>query len=273
MYAPSGLLLRLALLALFTATAAGVALAQPPPPVWHSPSLAWAGLNGYASDGVEPGVSRPGVLYAFKVKYLHPDRTPPLSVKVGIRNSAGAPIPGSPFTMTSDGTTTWTTGVIYTHAMKLNQRGLFSYRFTADDGLTTASLPASGFKSGPVVDAVPTLKFLGTTGYTTDAVEPNSGPPGTRFVFRVNYSHANGAAPTSIVLRLWGPDGKVYSGSPFALTATAGTPNYVTGWVYSRSIVLSTVGVYSYQFVVSDGLRTTTFPAARKSGPTVAAAP
>ena len=221
MYAPSGLLLRLALLALFTATAAGVALAQPPPPVWHSPSLAWAGLNGYASDGVEPGVSRPGVLYAFKVKYLHPDRTPPLSVKVGIRNSAGAPIPGSPFTMTSDGTTTWTTGVIYTHAVKLNQRGLFSYRFTADDGLKTASLPASGFKSGPVVDAVPTLKFLGTTGYTTDAVEPN----------------------------------------------------YVTGWVYSRSIVLSTVGVYSYQFVVSDGLRTTTFPAARKSGPTVAAAP
>lgn len=273
MKTPSPWLVRIALLLLLLALAAGAALAQapPPPPVWHSPTLAWAGLTGFATDGVEPGVARTGVLFTFKVKYKHPDGISPLAVKVGIRNGNGVPIPGSPFTMTSSGSTSWVTGVVYSFSVKLIQRGVFSYMFTADDGLKKVTLPATGFKSGPVVDAVPVLSFVGSPSYTTDGVYPDSALPGTRFVFRIRYSQANGAAPTSLVLRLWNPNGTEHPKSPLTMNAAVTKPYYAKGVNYNCSLVLNTIGVYSYQFTVSDGLRTTVFPVKRLAGPTVSA--
>ena len=269
----SASMFRLALILLVLPLGTGLAFAQPPPPVWHNPVLAWAGGTGYKADGVQPDLACVGYRFVFRVKYKHQDKIPPVSVKVAIKGPAGYALAGSPFTMTSNGTTNWTTGVIYTRGVNLNAQGNYSYRFIADDGLKTVSLPASGFKSGPTAASPPVLDFVGDAGYTTDAVGPDTGPAGSTFTFRIKYSHADNIAPTSMVLCVWGPSGAEITGSPFLLNKGGTSTDYKAGVVYWRRVVLRTPGIYHYRFAASDGTRSVTFPGTRLKGPTVTAAP
>ena len=272
MNASSRLITRTAFLLALIVLTASVALAQPPPPpVWHAPTLTWAGGAGYVSDGLNPDIAKPGYQFVFKVKYKHQDNMPARSVQVVVRGPNGQPIAGSPFAMTSDGTTAWILGVVFSKSVKLTVRGTYSYRFAAGDGLKQANLPATGFRSGPVVDSAPALSYAGVTGYLADGVEPNNGPAGTTFIFRVKYTQADNAAPTLLVVHVWGPDGKEITGSPFSLQTGVTSPNYAAGVVFGRGVILRTVGLYSYQFEASDGLRPATFPATKLAGPRIGA--
>ena len=269
----SSSMFRLALILLELPLGTGLASAQPPPPVWHNPVLAWAGGKGYKADGVQPDLARVGYRFVFRARYKHQDKIPPVSVKVAIKGPAGYALAGCPFTMTSNGTTNWTTGAIYTRGVNLNARGNYSYRFIADDGVKKASLPVGGFKSGPTAASPPVLAFVGNPGDTTDGVGPDTGPAGRAFTFRIKYSHADNIAPTSMVLRVWGPSGAEITGSPFLLNKGGASTDYKAGVVYWRGVVLRTPGIYHYRFAASDGIRSVTFPDARLKGPTVTAAP
>jgi hypothetical protein len=172
--------------------------------------------------------------------------------------------------MTSDGTTTWTTGVVYSVAVKLSARGQYLYRLTATDSAGgAASLPASAPGNGPIVDSVPVLSYPGTAGYTADGVNPDTLASGATAHFQVKYTHPDGGPPTAVVLHVWGPSGAEIAGSPFLMTLMTALPNYKTGVLFAQNVPLTAVGVYFYQFGADDGFRSVTLPAAPLVGPTV----
>lgn len=237
-------------------------------------TLNWVGTTGYVTDGVHPDTGAAGATFTFKVRYANPNNVAPSWVRVSVFGPDGNHIAGSPFTMDSDGTTTWPTGVTYTRAVTLSTRGTYSYLFTSLAGSASLRLPATTRKSGPVVNRVPTLAWLGTSGYETDGVQPDRDGLGATFTFQVQYTDADGDPATSVQVRVWQPNGQELPGSPFALTAAGGTPNWTAGVVFSKALSLSTPGAYSYAFTGSDGLATVNRPASGKlSGPTVDRAP
>jgi hypothetical protein len=126
---------------------------------------------------------------------------------------------------------------------------------------------AEASKSPPI-----SLAWAGTTGYTTDGVEPNGGPAGTSFTFKVKYSHFNGTAATYVRLYLFEPGGTAVSGSPFSMTA--GGDTWKAGVIFTKAVTLSAHGRFAYYFQASAGGLTTRLPAsARKDGPLVNANP
>jgi hypothetical protein len=264
-------MLRIIGLAAGLALGAGRAGAQgpPPPPNWNAPVLTWTGGVNYTTAGVYPLIGTSGASFVFKVKYSQKQAIPAAWVYLYVKDPSGALITGSPFSMHSNGTTTWVAGVAYSATVKLTVRGRYSYRFQACDGGNYAYLPASGLVAGPAVDAVPVLSFLGTTGYTTGGVTPPTARTGTIFLFKIKYTDGQGVAPTSLVVHIWGPTGTEITGSPFSMAPVLKTSNYTTGAAYARQVKLTLVGTYSYSFTASDGIRTVTYPAIKLVGPIV----
>ena len=103
--------------------------------------------------------------------------------------------------------------------------------------------------TGPGLDNVrvgewgPTLSWMGTTGYETDGVDPDSGTPNsTRFKFRVKLTDPGGAEPTYVrlVLRRDGADYRTRDMNP-------GGQSTADGRRYSYTTRLSP-GNYTYRF-------------------------
>lgn len=115
----------------------------------------------------------------------------------------------------------------------------------------------------------PVLTWAGTTNYLDKGVFPTTAAPNTNFIFKIKYSHADGLPPAYVRLQLWGPEGGVFTGSPFTMSAESGS-SYVTGVIYSVTVQLKKVGTYQYRFVTSDGGIVVQYPGANVSGPTVA---
>jgi len=217
--------------------------------------LSWDGSAGYGSDGVEPDAAPAGSDFIFKVKYQDPLGRAPSKVELHVTR-AYMPIPGSPFTMTGAGTT-WIAGVTFSKTLNFKQsEGPYFYRFRAWAlGTELCSLPQQSDnngtppQAGPMVQSL--LSFTGTTGYTTDGVDPDVGPIGTNFTFQVKYTNATGpagagVAPDSVKLYLT-KGGVPMAGSPFTMTAP-GTA-WATGEVFSKSMVLTASSdAYFYRF-------------------------
>jgi hypothetical protein len=247
-----------------------VVRAQPPPPVWKPPILAWAGTTGYVSKGVAPTPAKPGTPFIFKVKYRHPDATAPVYVKVSVWNPAGVAVNGSPFLMTSDGTTNWVSGVIFSKTLPLSKVGTYTYRFSASDGGAVVQWPATARASGPLVNTPPLLAWAGTAGYKSKGVVPTSGTPGTTFSFQAKYIDPDGPAQ-AVSLSVWNAGGTEIAGSPFAMAKTGTVYNWATGVIYAVTIPLTTAGTYTYRFSAGDGYAFAYLPSAtgKLSGPTV----
>ena len=93
-----------------------------------------------------------------------------------------------------------------------------------------------------------TLAWAGTTGYTTDGVEPGVGPSGAAFDFRVTYRHRTGKTPEYVIVKIFTGAGVEVSGSPFWLTPAA-DGDYRTGKLYTKLVTLTASDRYSYRFV------------------------
>ncbi len=219
-----------------------------------APTLTWTGAAGYEGDGVNPDQAAPGSNFVFKVRYMNTGAVPPSLVRLYLYGPDGLAVAGSPFTMTSDGTTNWQAGVTYSCTVKLPNRGAYAYVFTAKVGADTIRIPASTRQPGPVADRPPTLAWTGAPGYTIDGLQPERGLQGTSFVFKVKYADPDGDPPAYVRLRLWLPDGTEMVGSPFTMTRDAGTPNYMAGVGYSKTLALTLQGRYKYRFLASDGV-------------------
>jgi hypothetical protein len=238
------------------------------------PTLSWVGTAGYESDGVEPDSAPAGSTFTFKVKYQGPRA--PTTVTVNVVRSF-VPVAGSPFAMDNQGSSTdWPTGVVFTEAVSLSQGGdTYFYRFRAYEGTTElTSLPLSPAtpKDRPTVTGH-TLTWAGTTGYTSDGVQPDTGAAGSVFAFKVKYAHPGGLAPSAVTLSLTRNYGPV-PGSPFMMTA--GGSNWAAGVVFTRAVPLGEAGgAYYYRFRAYAGATEMASlpqsPAPPQVGPTVTA--
>jgi hypothetical protein len=118
--------------------------------------------------------------------------------------------------------------------------------------------------------SAPTLTFTGESGYVADGVAPNTGAPGTSFVFRVKYTSVDGfiAAGDAKVHILKG--GTPLVGSPFRMLPQIGQFVPERGTIYTLSRTLP-AGRYTYRFEAVDvrGLTATGAPTDTQAGPVV----
>ncbi|MGQ9730645.1 MAG: lectin like domain-containing protein [Candidatus Zipacnadales bacterium] len=118
---------------------------------------------------------------------------------------------------------------------------------------STANFCIKGF-SNPV--APPTLAWVGTNGYASDGVDPDTGNPSggpgpTTFTFKVKYTDGSGAAPTSAYCRIQklGADRVWRRIAKPAMTKESG--NIATGAIYSCTAQLPNETL-RYCFVFKD---------------------
>lgn len=104
---------------------------------------------------------------------------------------------------------------------------------------------------------VPILNWTGEANYVSDGVNPNSAVNGSSFEFRVNYSHVDNVAPTSIQVWVDEDDSGAYAaGEKYNLTAVnASDTNYTDGKTYNKTLNLTYQGdgFINYRFYASDG--------------------
>jgi hypothetical protein len=136
----------------------------------NPPTLTWTGEPGYIADGLDPETGTPSTTFTYRVKYVHPDNTPPATnnPKVCIFKDASE-IAGSPFPLTYVSGTP-TPGEIYSYACTL-PAGNYSYRFTATDSVGLVAVgAATALMIGPVVygdSTAPTLFNLHPARYSS----------------------------------------------------------------------------------------------------------
>ncbi|MCX7599439.1 MAG: right-handed parallel beta-helix repeat-containing protein [Armatimonadetes bacterium] len=128
------------------------------------------------------------------------------------------------------------------------------------------------FRTGPP-NTPPQLRWLNTGAYSGTGVSPEVGSPSTNFVFKVVYSDAEGNPPAYVRVRVLS-GGTEISGSPFALTAEAASPDYRAGAVFLRQLTLAAGRAYSYYFEARDWeLPAIGEPTQPKAGPVVSTPP
>jgi hypothetical protein len=150
-------------------------------------------------------------------------------------------------------------GKTYKATVTFAKTGTSRYTFEASDGRGAIATGApTGLFTGPVVNAVPpnhapTFKFIGTGRYIQDGVDPTSGTPKTKFVFRIIYMDQDNDAPNYVnILVISGiTSDTVMDYKTYNMTAATGAQNYTTGAEYTYTISLP-VGDYHYQFVAKD---------------------
>ena len=133
------------------------------------PGLGWTEASGYTSGGVAPAGGGQGQTFSFQVKYTDAAGVAPAWVHLVLTNPLGKAINGSPFTMTSDGTTNYQAGVVYSYTLPLNILGQWKYQFVTSDGTSQVQLPGSGEQTGPTVQPGP-VKII-QTGVTYPTIQ------------------------------------------------------------------------------------------------------
>jgi hypothetical protein len=208
----------------------------------HAPTLSWTGEMNYETDGVSPDSGTQGGHFIFRVKYVDIDNNPPSEIKVWFDGSA------TTMTGVDAGDTDYTNGKLYYADIVLPSAGNYNYSFSAkDSNSANASGDPTSNKSITVTTGAnaPTLSWTGETGYTADGVEPDSGPRGGHFMFRVKYTDADNNPPSEI--KVW------FDGSATSMTEVdTNDMDYANGKLYFTDMVLSSAGNYNYSFSAKD---------------------
>ncbi len=119
----------------------------------NNPILSWTGEPNYISDGINPNIGDNTTIFNFRTKYTDIDSDAPKSnyPKVHILKN-GVEIYSSPFTMNLVGSTSPTTGDIYSYSTILSTGVDYSYYFEAYDiWNATATGVTTLLSTGPVV--------------------------------------------------------------------------------------------------------------------------
>lgn len=240
-------------------------------PLWQvapntPPLLIWPALTGYSDNGLAPEAPQPGASARFRVQYADAEGDPPLYLRLHLARG-GLQIPGSPFSMTTPAGADYAAGAVFALDLALATARDYTYWFSASDGVAEAAGVPTQPRQGPFIDTRPKLLWAGTSGFTSDGVQPNSGPEGSNFRFMVMYQDADNDAARAVLCHLQ-RGGIPVAGSPFAMAAISGD-SFTAGKVYRVSRTLG-AGSYSYYFEATDGyLKAIGTPRQATAGPTV----
>jgi hypothetical protein len=109
--------------------------------------------------------------------------------------------------------------------------------------------------------SVPVLEWTGEPGYETDGVDPDSGPEGANFTYKIKYSDGDNDPPPfdgAIRVHIEMPCGTPWGMSPFSMgfERWVGTPdNYTQGAIYNATLqLIPGSSLYSYYFNGTDGV-------------------
>jgi len=164
-----------------------------------TPSLAWVGSPGYTADGVDPDTGDPNATnFTFKVKFTDPAGPPPAIARCFVqrKDCGGTWVSCRSIPLTKEFGDI-RTGAIYSGQTQLtNQVMKYRFYFKSAAQIDAYGTP-TGYVQGPLVNGNPSLCWTGATGFTSDGVDPDSGPTGTNFQFQVQYTDSAGDAPTT----------------------------------------------------------------------------
>ncbi len=234
----------------------------------YAPALTWTGETGYSADGVNSDTGSSGASFEFRVTYVDADNNPPGAIQVWVdENDNGLFDAGEKYAMTAaDGDAVYSDGKIYTKTLALNHSGdgALSYRFYANDSISTATGPATS-TGNVVINNPPALSWVGSGNFTADGADPDSGPTGN-FEFRITYTDANNDPPTAIQVWIDRNDDGDYLDAGERITLAALDTNdtvFTDGKNYSKTVQLTPAGdtVLNYRFYASDGAPATGTPA------------
>jgi hypothetical protein len=206
------------------------------------------------SDGVGPDTGQPvgspsPTTFAFKVKYTDGTGNPPLRAQCMIQKRVCTEWRRYENVAMTKESGDIATGAVYSCSTQLpNEAFRYRFRFRAADGTwLTGDVPCR-FVHGPIITGRPKLCWSGRPGYTTDAVNPDSGPPGAKFKFQVLYLDSAGNAPgvhTLLIRR----NGRICAKQ--TMNALAGG-DFRTGKRYQRRLRIRKPGIYEYRFRFRD---------------------
>jgi len=253
------------------------------------PTLTWTGEANYNNGGLFPEQGHTTAdTYVFRVNYTDVDDNEPLGtahvlVDYNIDGRFDIFDNKENYGMNQDDPwdNDYTDGKIYTYSMKFPGTGHYKYRFYALDSAnnlaTGVGMNTYNFPRIDIVDHAPRLFWTNEKGYSSDGVEPDSGPSSTNFTWHVSYMDEDNNAPASgypkVLIDLdndtfFAPE-EYFNMSPVDQDDTA----YDDGKFYTYSTQLPNVGVYSYRFVGADSWNIPNVfsdkPSAAKTGPTV----
>jgi len=231
------------------------------------PTLALAGTTGYTTDGVAPDTGSPdSTSFTFKVKYTDVNGDAPIKryCRISWLDCDGRWKVFKNIKLQPEAGGSYASGKIYGGSTTLPNR-VWKYKFVFADNDGEATGGPTKNKQGPQVSGTAFLCWSGATGYGgVDGVNPNSGPPGTPFRFRVVYRDSWGTAPVTANL-------EIRRGGNIVETRAMNNKggDYRTGRVYAvKNRLKRPLSNYEYRFVFDDGGGPATGnPAAWTAGP------
>ena len=203
----------------------------------------------YFPNGVKPSSAKPGENFTFNVAYKCPDDYEPKRAACRVERYTrehlwefyGELKMTKNWGAVDDEWMCWGAATLPENAYRI--------RFIAvtPDGHKVGGAPTK-WRRYPRIIAPPRLRWTGATGYTSDGVQPNVGPAGTRFYFKVDYWDAAGDAPSRAQVQLR-QDGRIVFTKGMA--AAVNTPCW-QGRIYRTSILINRRGQYEYRFRFAD---------------------
>lgn len=164
----------------------------------------------------------PGQAVTYTATYQSPAGKAPVRTEVDIDGVA--------YTMQSNGSTSYKSGVTYTYTTSTLSIGPHYYRFRFDDGSGVMTYEEG---NNPVITPI-TL--------SQSSVSPTSGGSTTVFTFQTTVADQSGDVPSQAALYV--------DNTPYLMTYVSG--NYQTGAMFQLSTTLPT-GNHTFDFVFSDG--------------------
>ena len=240
------------------------------PVITDRASLAWEGSAGYQTDGVHPHRgAADATAFTFKVRYEDATGLDPTQANLVMERVSGSvwlPFGSFPLAKKSGDVAT---GAVYSVALtRPNEVMRYHFALVDADGFEVAG-PPTQWRNGPLIDATPMLRWTDETGFESDGVEPDAGPLGTRFEFRVLYRDSAGDAPIRMRLKIQ-KDGVAYRW--VGLKAVSAV-DYRLGTIYRAYFTPTELGSYTYRFSMWDITGQAAGPPSKfQTGPTVTAA-
>lgn len=231
------------------------------------PTLSWTGDTGYITDGINPDGGPSGMSFEFRVEYSDPENSGPDPIQVWVDlDDSGTYEEGEKFNMIQVDPidSNFVDGKDYSKSLTLSATGdsTLKFRFYAYDGLADATGDPTVDNTVTLINSAPTLAWIGTGGFTSDGVDPDSAPGNSSFEFRVQYADDDDVPPASI--QVWvdvNNNGSYEGGEQYDMTAVdAGDLVYWDGKDYTKSLTLSKIGdgIIDYRFYGYDGTDTAT---------------